>query len=86
MVRRDGAEVRRERILDIGKRVLALLHKSGGEIPLGKTVSVFELEVGLTKDKIMEYLRILEDLDRFVLDVENDKIQSLIKEEETSDE
>ena len=67
MVRRDGAEVRRERIQKIGRRVLALLHEKGDRIPLGKTVSRLAYEFGLTKEKIIEYLKILEDLDRFVL-------------------
>jgi len=77
MVRRDGAEVRRERIQKIGRRVIALLHEKGNGIRLGKTVSRLAYEFGLTKEKIMEYLRILEDLDRFVLDVENDKVLSM---------
>ena len=85
MVRRDGAEVRKERIQKIGRRVLSSLHKKGGKIPLGKTVSALAYEFGLTKEKIMEYLKILEDLDRFVLGIEKDEIRS-VASEETLDE
>jgi len=85
MVRRDGAEVRKERMQEISKRVQALLHKSGGKIPLGKTVSILAYEFGLTKEKIIEYLRILEDLDRFVLDFEKDEIRNVALEEEKRD-
>jgi len=81
MVRRDGAEVRKERIQEIAKRILGLLHKSGGQILLGRTLSALEYEFGLTKERLMEYLRINEDLSRFVLDVEKDKIRSAIEEE-----
>jgi len=81
MVRRDGAEIRKERIQEIARRVLAWLQQSGGKIPLRKTVSSLAFEFGLTKEKIMEYLSILEDLDRFVLDNEKDEIRSLALEE-----
>ena len=81
MVRRDGADVRKERIQEIGRRIQALLHKSSGEIRLTKTVSAFAYEFGLTKEKIMEYLEILEHLDRFGLDVEKDMIHKVAKEE-----
>ncbi len=83
MVRRNGAEVRKERIQQIGRRVAALLHKTGSEIPLGKTVSALAYEFGLTREKIVEYLRILEDLDRFMLDVERDRIGNVAEEEES---
>lgn len=85
MVRRNGAEVRKERIQKIGRRALALLHENDGRIPLGKTVSALAYEFGLTKEKIMEYLSILEDLDRFVLDIEKDEILSIISEETLDD-
>ena len=84
-MRRDGAEVRKERIQKIGRRVAAVLHEKGGGIPLGKAVSALAYEFGLRKEKIMEYLKILEDLDRFVLDFEKDEIRS-VASEETSDE
>lgn len=84
MTRRDGAEIRKERIQKIGRRVLALLHEKDGCIPLGRTVSALAYEFGLTKEKIMEYLGILEDLARFKLDVENDRILKVnLDEEET---
>ena len=85
MVRRDGAEVRKERIQKIGRHVQASLHKKDGKIPLGKTVSALAYEFGLTKEKIIEYLKILEDLDRFVLDFEKDRICNVNFEEEKGD-
>jgi hypothetical protein len=76
MVRRDGAEVRRERIQNITKRVMSLLaQSSAGEIPLSKTVGILEYETGLTRYKVMEYLRIGEAAERFIIDVEADKIK-----------
>ena len=74
MVRRDGAEVRRERIQQMTSRVLSLLHKHG-EIPLSKTLAALEYEFGLTKPKLMEYLKISEDTGHFAIDIEKDKIK-----------
>ena len=80
MVRRDGAAVRRERIQRITKRVLSLLTQSNNEeISLSKTVAVLEFEEGLTSEKIMEYLRVGEKTEHFVIDEDNDKIISMKK-------
>ena len=84
MVRRDGAEVRKERIQKIARHVAASLHESRNGIPLGKMVSALAYEFGLTKEKIIEYLHILEDLGRFVLDLENDKIRRGAEEASSS--
>lgn len=54
-------------------------------MPLGKAVSALAYEFGLTKEKIIEYLKILEDLDRFVLDFEKDEIRNVTLEEEKRD-
>jgi len=77
MVRRDGAEVRRERIQKIAQLIQKELfaNKEAGWILLKKTVANLMLETGLTKVKIMEYLEILQIADRFEIDVENDKIK-----------
>lgn len=75
MVRRDGAEVRKERIQQITKHVLSLLHKNNGEIPLSKIIALLQYEFGLRRATVMEYLKIGEDTMHFIVDVENDKIK-----------
>ena len=74
MGRRNGAATRKQRMQEIAKEIHRLLQKHG-EISLGKTVSFFAYALGLTKEKVLEYLRILEDLGHFVIDVEGDKIR-----------
>jgi len=76
MVRRDGAEIRKERIQKVTKRVLSLLQKHD-ELSLSKTLAILEYETGLTKEKLMEYLAIGADTGHFVIDVENDKITKI---------
>ena len=79
MVRRDGAEVRRERIQKIAQLIHKELfsNKEAGWILLKKTVANLMLETGLTKVKIMEYLEILQTADHFEIDVENDNIKKI---------
>lgn len=76
MVKRDGAAIRKERIQEIAKTIQSLLHKQS-EISLSKTVAILQYEFGLTKVKILEYLRILEVLGQFTLDIEGDKIRKI---------
>jgi hypothetical protein len=77
MVRRDGAEARKERITQIARNIQASLfqNKEVGFIPLKKTVSILMLETGLTKEKIMEYLRLLEETGQIEIDEEKDQIR-----------
>ena len=75
MVRRDGAEIRRERIQKVTRRVLSLLHEHG-EISLSKTIALLQYEFGLTKERLMEYLKIGEDTGHFVVDTENNEIKN----------
>ena len=49
----------------------SLLHKYN-EVSCSRIVATLQYEFGLTKQKIMEYLRILEDLEQFTLDFEKD--------------
>jgi len=79
MVRKDGAEARKERIAKIAANVQAALYqnKDVGYISLKKTVAKQELESGLTHQKIMEYLALLVEADQFEIDLENDKIRKL---------
>jgi len=76
MVRRDGAEIRKERMQEIARIVQRSLanHK---EIELNKTLAAFQYEFGLTKEKLMEYFEIMEGLGQFVLDKEHDKIMKV---------
>lgn len=83
MVRRDGAEVRKQRIQEIGRRIMALLNKHG-EVSLSKTIATFQYEFGLTKEKLREYLRVLEAMERFTIGEEENKIHKVIQEEKRS--
>jgi hypothetical protein len=81
MVRRDGAEIRKERIQEVARFIQrALLNEK--ELPLSKTLAVLEYETGLTKEKLMEYLSILENLGQFVIEKEHDKIKRTSEEHE----
>ena len=82
MARRDGAEVRKQRIQETTREVLSLLH-THGELPLSKTVASLEYKPGLTREKIMEYLAIADAVGRFIINVEEDKIRPIV---ETSQE
>ena len=73
MVRRDGAEIRKERIQEIIKRVMSLLYDKE-ELELDSTVAMLEYETGLRPEKILEYLKVGEKLKRFEIDMDNDKI------------
>jgi hypothetical protein len=77
MVRKDGAEARKERILKIATTIQALLYqnKDAGYIPLKKTVAKLEFETGLTKEKIMEYLTLIEENEQMEIDLEKDQIR-----------
>ncbi len=77
MVRKDGAETRRERIAKIASSTQSDLYQNRdlGYISLKKTVAKHELETGLTREKIMEYLNLLVETDRIEIDTEKDQIR-----------
>jgi len=77
MVRRDGAEARKERIAKIAANVKAALYlnKDLGYISLKKIVAKQELGTGLTREKILEYLALLVEADQFEIDLEKDQIR-----------
>ena len=79
MVRRDGAEIRKERIQEVIKRVMSLLYDKE-ELELDSTVAMLEYETGLRPEKILEYLKVGEKLKRFEIDMDNDKIIRVISE------
>jgi hypothetical protein len=76
MVKRDGAETRRQRITLIAKMAHSAIHTSqNGEISLEKFVASVMYETGLTQEKIMEYLRVSEKMGQFEIDDVNDVIR-----------
>ena len=77
MVRKDGAEARKERISKIAANIQAALYqnKEIGYLSLKKTVAKQELETGLTREKIMEYLSLLVEADQIEIDFEKDQIR-----------
>jgi hypothetical protein len=77
MVRKDGAEARKERIKNIATMIQASLYqnKEQGYIMLRKTIALLELETGLTKEKIMEYMALLQEAGQFEVDLEKDQIR-----------
>ena len=79
MVRRDGAEIRKERIQEVIKKVMSLLYDNE-ELELDSTVAMLEYETGLRPEKILEYLKVGEKLKRFEIDMDNDKIIRVISE------
>ena len=78
MVRRDGAEAKKERMQQIAKHIQALLQKESSVL-LSKTIAVLEYEFGLTKERILAYLETLEKLGQFTIDKELDKIKKRIE-------
>ena len=78
MVRRNGAEARKERIQQIAQFIQAQLHKEG-EILLSKTIAELQYMFGLTKERILEYLEILENLGQFAIETKTDKITKIAK-------
>jgi metal-responsive CopG/Arc/MetJ family transcriptional regulator len=78
LVRRDGAEARKERLERIARRIMAKLNKEN-EISLSEEIAEIQYESGLTKEKVVEYLQILEKLQRFIIDGDRDRIKRLVK-------
>ena len=74
MVRKDGAEAKKERMEKIARAIQAALFNQNA-IPLSKTIAQFEYDFGLTKAKVMEYLGTLQNLERFTIDEENNQIK-----------
>lgn len=76
MVRRDGAEIRKERIQEVARFIQRRLLNEK-ELSLSKTLALLQYEFGLTKEKLMEYLTVLESLGQFVIAKEHDKIKKI---------
>jgi hypothetical protein len=77
MVRRDGAEVRKERIQEIGRIIHASLLRNSGKLRFTQILAQLQYETGLTPEKIMEYLSILENLGQFTVDKEQDTVRKI---------
>lgn len=82
MARRDGAAIRQERMTEIAREVHSRLNQNV-EISLSRTIAMFQYRFGLTRDKILEYLSILQDLGQFEIDLEKDRIQKLNEAQES---
>jgi hypothetical protein len=73
MVRRNGAEAKKERMRQIAQYIQAKLRREK-MILLSKTIAELEYEYGLTKERVSEYLETLENLGQFTIDKKLDKI------------
>jgi GTP-binding protein EngB required for normal cell division len=78
MVRRNGAEARKERLQEIARFVQRALYAQN-ELSLSGTLIQIEYNFGLTEAKAMEYLRLLEKLGQFILVEKEDKIKKAIE-------
>jgi hypothetical protein len=73
MVKQDGAETRRERISKIARYIQATFAQNkGAEIKLSNLVGVIMYDEGLTREKIMEYLRVIEMKGQIEIDEDKD--------------
>jgi predicted DsbA family dithiol-disulfide isomerase len=80
MVRHDGAEAKRERMEQISRKIQAALYVEN-PISLSKIVAQVEYDFGLTKTRIKEYLKTLQDLERFKIDEANNQIRKVAEVE-----
>ena len=76
MVRRDGAEIRKERMQEVARLIHRTLANEK-EASLSRTLALLQYEFGLTKEKLMEYLTILESLGHFIVEKEQDKLKKI---------
>ncbi len=70
MVKRDGAFTRAQRISEIRKFLLNLKQPQS----LTKSLAVLQFKHGLTKQKVLEYMKIVQDMDGVIIDEERDLI------------
>ena len=74
MVRKDGAETRRQRIQEIAVSVLKALSQQN-PLSLSKTLAALQYTSGLTREKLLEYLAIMQEHGQFIIDNEKDQIR-----------
>ena len=80
MVRKDGAVTRKERIQEIARSLQAAFHekKEKGEkleLRLSKFISSIMFNMGLSKEKVILYLQIIQEIDQCEIDFENDTVK-----------
>jgi hypothetical protein len=81
MVRRDGAEIRKERMQEVARLIHRTLANEK-QVSLSKTLALLQYEFGLTKEKLMEYFTVLESLGQFVVEKERDRIRRISESHE----
>jgi len=74
MVRKDGAEARKERLQEIARFIQQALFKQK-ELALSTTITQVQYNFGLTEGKTLEYLRLLEKLGQFTLNEKEDRVR-----------
>lgn len=85
MVRKDGAEARKERLQKIAQAIQAALHQEK-DLPLSRTMATLEYDFGLTKDRVREYLEVLENLGQLEIDETCDRIKRVRQNEQVHPE
>lgn len=74
MARRNGAFIRSERMREMRVTLLKLKEHNNNAAVLSKIVALFQFKFGLTKEKVMEYLRVIAELEGFTIDEERNVI------------
>lgn len=79
MVRKDGAETKKERIVKIAQTLQAMLfqakEKGMDYIPLENTKALVEFDTGLTPEKIASYFAVIQKIGQIEIDTEKDQIK-----------
>jgi hypothetical protein len=79
MVKKDAAEIRKERIQDMARQIQAAL-RIHGELSFSGTVNSFAYNMGLRKERVLEYLEIIEGEGQIMIDNDYDKIKKVSNE------
>lgn len=74
MVRKDGAEVRKQRMHEVAQAVLKSLAQMN-PLSLSRTLASLQYSTGLTREKLTEYMGIMQEMGQFVVNVEKDQIR-----------
>lgn len=73
MVRKDGAEVRKQRIMEVRQAIHRFLF-SKTEVDLNEVLAALQYQTGLTREKLLEYIGIIEATHQIVVDYAASKI------------
>ncbi len=85
MVRKDGAEIRKQRMQEVAALVMRQLTVQP-RIDLSDIMPELQYQTGLTRERILEYLGVIASTGRFELDVENGKIMKLTAQQATPEQ